>query len=327
MHSASIPRPQLERHADMDAGAPNPYHAPGRRISVFQVGSGWWPEQKGGAENVFFNLYRELGRHGFQLSGIVPGTATIERSTGGAMRSFAAECSLPKRMAAIRHSARSSFATERPDIVASHFAFYTLPLLDKVRHIPLVSHFHGPWGLESLVENGFRLTSKTKMLIERLVYRRARRVIVLSQAFGRIAQEQYGVADDVLRLIPGGVDCRQFSCSVPKADARSALGWDANRPAIFVIRRLVRRMGIDRLIEAMALVHTHPRGHSAVLHIAGSGPERVALERVGAERGLWEVLSLRRGGFPGWGQALCGAELARAAFDGISHRNELGPLL
>ena len=259
-------------------------------INVFQIGTGWFPERKGGAENVFYHLYKGLNQQGFDVRGVLPGTNAVWHDTGGTMRSFSAEQSALQRAASIRQAARDSFATAQPNIVASHFAFYTLPLLGWLKDVPLVTHFHGPWSLESLAENGSRAASIAKRSIERLVYRRARRVIVLSEAFGRIVQEQYGVSESAIRLIPGGVDCRQFDSCMSKAEARSALGWDRNRPAIFVVRRLVKRMGLDKLVEAMALVRQQSHGADAMLYIAGTGPERIALERLVVERELSDTV-------------------------------------
>lgn len=61
-----------------------------------------------------------------------------------------------------------------------------------------------------------------------------------------------------------------------RAEARARLGWPANLPVVFSLRRLVPRMGLDTLVDALGLVE----GHQEFLAIiAGEGPERAALER------------------------------------------------
>lgn len=245
--------------------------------TVFQIGSGWFPERKGGAETVFHELYRHLPAEGFATRGLVPGSDAVAATTAGRMRGFPVEGrGLAARARAIRAAQAASFAEARPDLVAVHFALYALPLLDRVRALPLVIHFHGPWALEAAAEGAGPLAVRAKMAAERLVYRRADRLIVLSDAFGRILQERYGVPDRLLRLVPGGADNARFDIGESRAAARARLGWEPDRPALFAVRRLVRRMGLANLVEAMAgLRQRHP---GAVLHVAGTGPERAALE-------------------------------------------------
>lgn len=266
--------------------------------NVFQIGSGWSPETKGGAETMFFSLYQGLQDVGFSVRGIVPGSEAVQRTTAGRMQGFTVKgASLPQRGLAIRRSAEDSFTAARPDLVASHFALYTLPILDRIANYPMVVHFYGPWAMESSVEGGGAASVLAKKTIENLVYRRARRVIVMSNSFGALLHERYKVPQDTIRLVPGGVDCDRFDLATPRAAARQSLGWEADRPTLFTVRRLVRRMGLDRLIDAMDLVRRLPGGghRDVVLHIAGSGPERAALEAQALSLGLSD--SVRFDGF------------------------------
>jgi len=261
--------------------------------NVFQIGSGWFPELKGGAENVFYHLFRGLGREGFAVRGVVPSASDVARETGGMMHGFAAQGrSWPRRAMAIRHSARDSFSTAAPHLIASHFALYSLPLLDRIADVPLVVHFHGPWAMESSSEGAGIISVGAKKAIERAVYRRAQRIVVLSAAFGKILQEQYRIRDAIIRFVPGGVDCDRFMLSMSRGAAREALGWEPDRPVVFAARRLVRRMGLDRLVDAMAILR-RAGGYGradAVLHIAGSGPERANLAAQAAALGLSDTV-------------------------------------
>lgn len=255
--------------------------------TVFQVGTGWFPERKGGAESIFHNLCLNLGDQGFEVTGVVPGTERVEADTAGQLRSFPADGhSMPGRARAARRATKESFAARRPDLVASHFALYTAPLLDLLRTVPMVVHFHGPWALESQVEGAGKASVAAKRMVERLVYRRARLVVVLSDAFAELVQKEYGVDGSRVRRVPGGIDCAQFDPAESRRDAREVLGWDPGRPTVFTARRLVRRMGLDKLVAAMASVRRQPAGRDAVLHVAGSGPARPELERQIAELGL-----------------------------------------
>ena len=264
--------------------SPCPAATPGAcaRPRVLQLGTGWFPERKGGAEGVYYNLLPQLRRHGFEVHGVVPGSPRVQQDTAGAVRSYDPAGSQLRRAQAIRRAAVPLFSGA--DVVGAHFALYALPLLDRLARQPFVLHFHGPWALESLAEGAGASSVWAKRLIERIVYRRADRVVVLSDAFGGILRDQYGIPGDRIRRVPGGVDCDRFATGLSRAAARRQLGWEQDRPVLVTVRRLVRRMGVGNLIQAMAEL---PRaGQDAVLYVVGAGPERAALEALAAGLGL-----------------------------------------
>ena len=257
--------------------------------NLFQIGSGWFPERKGGAENVFYSLFQGLHREGFRVRGVVPSSSDVAAETTGAIRSFETDgVTLPRRAILIRSAAGQSFADAKPDIVASHFALYCLPLLDRIAGLPHVVHFHGPWATESASQGSGSLSVGLKRGIEKLVYRRSSHLIVLSRAFASVLEREYRISPERIRLVPGGVDCDRFDLSMSRADASETLGWDASRPTVLTVRRLVRRMGLDRLIDAVAMLRQRSSGgvRDIVLHIAGTGPERETLEEQVVSRGL-----------------------------------------
>jgi Glycosyltransferase Family 4 len=95
-------------------------------------------------------------------------------------------------------------------LVASHFALYTLPVLDLIRPYPLVIHFQGPWASEGSVEGGGGLNTKVKYALERAVYRRGTRFITLSEAFRDILHHLYKVPRECIHVVPAGVETRRF---------------------------------------------------------------------------------------------------------------------
>ena len=66
--------------------------------------------------------------------------------------------------------------------------------------------------------------------------------------------------------------------------ARAALRWPADRPILLAIRRLIARVGLDRLVAAMKIVKQAVP--DVLLFIAGRGPLEAALRRQIAEAGL-----------------------------------------
>ncbi len=257
--------------------------AAGPHPRVLQLGTGWFPERKGGAESHFYNLLPQLRRHGFEVHGVVPGSPRVQQDTAGAVRSYdPAGLSQLRRAQAIRRAASPLLSST--DVIGAHFALYALPLLDRLARQPFVQHFHGPWALESLAEGGGAAAARAKGMIERIVYRRADRVIVHTDAFGDILRSQYGIPGDRIRRVPGGVECDRFATGLSRAAARLQLGWERDRPVLVTVRRLVRRMGVGNLIQAMAKL---PRtGQDTVLYVVGAGPERAALQALAADLGL-----------------------------------------
>jgi glycosyltransferase involved in cell wall biosynthesis len=157
-------------------------------------------------------------------------------------------------------------------------------VLDRIGARPLVVHFHGPWALESAAEGAGGLRVAAKRWLERAVYRRGTRFIVLSQAFAEILEREYGVPGDAIRIVPGGVDLQRFRIATSRVEARRALGWPTDRPTVVTVRRLVRAKGIENLIDAVAKVRrVHP---DLLMMIVGTGPLADDLQRRVREQGL-----------------------------------------
>jgi phosphatidylinositol alpha-1,6-mannosyltransferase len=68
----------------------------------------------------------------------------------------------------------------------------------------------------------------------------------------------------------------------PGVDARTIPRRLATVPTIVFVGRLVARKGVDRLIDALALLERR----DVVLHVVGDGPQRGALQTLAHERGL-----------------------------------------
>ncbi len=235
---------------------------------------------------MFLRLLDHLPDVGVQVRGLV-----AAEEAGGAVRPFAsASASLPRRVLGLRASVRAALREERPDLVASHFALYTAPALDLVRERPLVVHFHGPWAAESAAEGAGRASLVAKRAVERAVYRRATTFVVLSEAFRDVLVRDYGVDPRAVRIVPGGVDADLFDVAASREEARDRLGWPADRPVVLTVRRLVRRMGLEGLVEALQAVRQ--RVPDVLLLVAGRGPLASELEARIEASGLGEHVRL-----------------------------------
>lgn len=162
-----------------------------------------------------------------------------------------------------------SAAGAGPALVASHFAFYAAGLLPQLARLNHVVHFHGPWAVESAAEGKNRVNIAFKRAIEREVYSSAKCYITLSRAFKDLLVTRYRVEPSLVHVIPGAVDLQRF-CLGDRKGARERLGWPQEAPIFLCVRRLVRRMGLEILLDAFRKI---ARKHAdAILILGGVGP-------------------------------------------------------
>lgn len=245
-------------------------------MRALELGSVWPSEHGGGADRVFADLTRTLPSAGIAVEALFAGAADDAPPDGARLTSFApVDAGTHRRWWGARRAMATCAARGDVDVVASHFALYASAALGWLRHVPHVVHFHGPWADESRQEGAGAAAVAAKRAIERAVYHTADRLIVLSEAFAALLRDDYGVPAERIRVVPGAVDVERFRARMTRAEARARLGWPDDGPVSVTVRRLVRRTGVDRLIEALPMVlATHPQ---ARLVIGGTGPQRDAL--------------------------------------------------
>jgi glycogen synthase len=239
-------------------------------MKTLQLGTSWFLEEAGGLARVYYGCVNYLPRVGVEVNGLVAGSDRVFQSSSGKVQTFASSSSSTwQRSLGVRKAFNQAIANSEFDLVASHFALYTLPLLDRLGKLPLVMHFHGPWALESQAEGAGRLSTWGKWAVEKLVYQRVNGFIVLSESFRQVLHKTYKVPLEKIFIVGGGIDTAEFNLDLTIAQARAKLGWQQDRRIILCVRRLVQRMGLENLIAAIALVRQqHP---DVLLLIAGKG--------------------------------------------------------
>ncbi len=253
--------------------------------SILCLGLGWFPKTPGGLERYVYELTLRLAKNKDQveLCGVgLPDDANLPI----AMTNLAApDTSILKRLWAVRNNFKKTRIT-KPDAINLHFALYSLPILDLLpADVPITFNFHGPWASESLEEGVDSITALLKKsFVEQRTYRRCDRFIVLSKAFGNILHQQYQVPWEKIHVIPGGVDINSFKPDLSIIEARKKLGWSVERPTVFTSRRLVHRVGLDKLLIALAQIK--PKIPDIYLAIAGRGPLQNSLQQQVIELGL-----------------------------------------
>ncbi len=246
-------------------------------MRVLVLGMGWIGVSPGGLNRYAFDLTKALRQRGLGVECVVVGSPEQDQGFVGAIGS---EAPLLRRLwtMGLEGRARSRAA----EIINSHFALYTLPVLWSRPGKPLVVHFQGPWYEESATEHGGPawLTGLRKQ-VETAVYSRADEVVVLSEAFRRIVIEDFGILPGRVHVVRPGVDLERFR-QVDTTHARERLGLPRDDRAVLSVRRLVKRVGLDTLLQAWAASGVE----DATLYIVGDGPERDRLYALADELGI-----------------------------------------
>ncbi len=260
-------------------------------LSVVQIGSGWFPEHPGGLERVFYALWQHLPAEGFSVRGLVLGTSHVAAETGGTVHAVANHrAPLPCRWQGMRRHLQEIFRQTPPNLIAGHFALYLFPVRDLIKDYPFIMHFHGPWAEESRAESRMGGRHILKYHMEQMVYRRATHCVVLSTAFQELLHIRYGIPQERITVIPGGVDIERFALSQTPAEAREHLGLPRDRPILLTVRRLRQRMGLIELLEAVE--HLREAFPELLVLIAGKGPLYDSLKARIAERQLEHQIHL-----------------------------------
>lgn len=112
--------------------------------------------------------------------------------------------------------------------------------------------------------------------IERAVLRRCDRVSVMSDFMRRRVQRVHGIPDRRLHTLPGAADLTKFRPAQDRAELRNMLKLPVGKTVLFTVRNLVPRMGLENLVEAIAVLAGVR--DDIELFIGGEGPLRPTLE-------------------------------------------------
>lgn len=255
--------------------------------SILTIGLGWFPKTPGGLERYIYELTHTLAANQdkVELCGVdLPDTDI--KSPIKLTNLANSDSAVWQRLWSIRKKFQQT-RVSTPDAINLHFALYSFPILDLLpKKVPITFNFHGPWASESKQENLNNQLSilLKRRLIEQVTYNRCDRFIVLSKAFGKILHQQYQIPWSKIHIIPGGVNIHRFQANLSPESARQQLGWPSDRQILFTSRRLVHRMGLDKLLQAMAIIK--PNIPDVWLAIAGRGHLQSVLEQQAKELGL-----------------------------------------
>ncbi|MGE5321641.1 MAG: glycosyltransferase family 4 protein [Actinomycetota bacterium] len=258
-----------------------------------------YPDRPGGAPRISWDEALYLAAAGHQVTTVADGTHTDapEVEHRGSicllryrLRDFHAAD--PRRASAHQNAAREVLRRhirDRVDIVHGHAVLPYLPALELFgRHARAVFTIHSPSTMEmdigwssGTLKDGVRRFLGLPLLkrMERQCLQRSVALTALSE-FTREQMIRIHGAElgNRVQVIPGWVDLNRFQIIRDRDAAKRALGWPQDVPVLFTLRRLVPRMGLDRLVRAAAILRD--RGRNFQLIIGGAGPLRQELEQL-----------------------------------------------
>lgn len=262
------------------------------------------PAIAGGAERVLWEQATRLASRGHRVRvlGRAPDTPPAYRG-GGSLSvthvavdrrdplTFVRTAALGARAAGAR-----LLAERRPDILHVHqpLAGFGVLRATAARGVPALYTFLSPAPSEYRSRRGMTPLHRRGVggaaavaalwLLEWSCLRRATLVHVLSEFSARQLRSLYGVPGSRIVKIAGGADTARFRPAADRAAARAALGLRPQVTLLFSVRNLEARMGLDRLLEAMArLRYFHPNAH---LVVAGTGSRADELRRQATTLGI-----------------------------------------
>jgi glycosyltransferase involved in cell wall biosynthesis len=262
------------------------------------------PAIAGGAERVLWEQATRLAARGHRVRvlGRAPETPPSYRGEAAVrIAHFAVDRRSPLafvRTAVLgaRVAGARLLAERRPDILHVHQPIAGFGVLRSAaaRGVPALYTFLSPApseyrsrrGMTALHRRGVggAAAAAALWLLEWSCLRRASLVHVLSEFSARQLRSLYGVPGARIVKIAGGADTERFRPAADRAAARAALGLRPQVTLLFTVRNLEARMGLDRLLEAMArLRYFHPNAH---LVVAGTGSRADALRVQAATLGI-----------------------------------------
>jgi glycosyltransferase involved in cell wall biosynthesis len=280
-------------------------------LKLLQILDGYPPEHTGGIASYVRFESTELRRCGHDVTILTRrhAAATSEVSEDGGLRVIRHSAPLVGSRLYYAHPfltahrlasfIRRLHIQESFDAICVHNTFHAAALVRARTGARTVFRCHAPASAEiELDASSGKYGLKGRVLGRVLGWVDAQESLALTH-IGKVATLSNFMADELRRVhprlarqievIPGAVDLERFAFSGSTDAAKARLGIPPERPTLLSVRRLVGRMGIEGLLEAMVTV-----GKSvpdALLIVVGKGYLRTHLERVAEEHALKDRVS------------------------------------
>jgi glycosyltransferase involved in cell wall biosynthesis len=260
----------------------------------------WFPDYMGGTARVARETAIALARRGHEVTVVAP------RSASHLPVEMADKIEIHRAVVRIRGFPRTftdpfvfarelrQFDVRQFDVAVAHHVPNARGASAALPDLPLAYVFHASPFRESQFRRSAgigrrsraraRLTEPALAILERQATHRARSVLVLSEFSKGLLAADHPEAAAKVKLVGGGVDTSRFAPSEVRDVLRAEVGLDVKDVVMLTVRRLVPRMGVDRLLHAAARLRERiPRLRLVVL---GDGELRSSLERLASDIGV-----------------------------------------
>jgi glycosyltransferase involved in cell wall biosynthesis len=284
-------------------------------MHIVWIHRGMYPEFAGGTYTYIYELGRRLTARGHRIDVISRTLApkAMPPETIGGMR---AHRYIYRRVNPVYSTYQhlnnvydiySEIAAEEPvDILGVHDTHLGLKTVrsPEGRAACQIPTYHAPSFLEYRFDAAWRMANEPSVLrrglhkltgpvLEKSQWRfesgvldAAQGVVVLSE-FSRnnIAKHFPHIDVGKVKIIPSGVDTDRFAPAESRAAARAELGFGDDTVHLLTVRRLAPRMGIENLLEALAMLKERTDA-DVRLTVCGGGSLRSQLEERAARLGV-----------------------------------------
>ncbi len=261
-------------------------------------------DSMGGARRVFFETGKLLAKNGNRVRAICRKDGYFSGGKMGGIEFIVYDDFPGGQLKKLIHYRRkiatladAEISASKPDLAIFHSssAVFGLRKIKPLKDIPKVYYFHSPWNREYEIARQGKtgllssFLSKIRKGYDRRNLKWANGIVVLSEYMkGELVSEHPAAGKKPTVVIPGGADTEIFrppENHEEKKTLRAKFGFDPDIPIILTTRRLVKRTGVDILIEAFAAAKDRfPDGSKLV--ITGDGPLRRNLVRIAKNKGI-----------------------------------------
>lgn len=260
-------------------------------MKILIISGQWYPDDVGGVGRVVRATAESLAQRGHAVTLLIPrarAQPAVSIVNDVRVHRVLRRSVLPQTFTDIyevRRALRSS-ELDRPDVILAHGDTCATAALSTRSPAPTALVFHASGYRESrhrrstglgAIERWRALSLEPALrILERFALRRASRILVLSAFSRSLVLDELPAAEPRIEVVGGGVDTAFFSPAQSRDALRQRLGINPDRSILLTVRRLVSRMGVETLIDAVALLREQmPR---VQLIIVGEGELRKSLE-------------------------------------------------
>lgn len=175
------------------------------------------------------------------------------------------------------------------DLAYVHNTFQAISLTMALNKIPYVFCYHAPMTREMLLEikhkkyGKWSIVAKRSLRLIRCLEEKALKgaalIITRSQYIASEIYQVHGCRVNVAPLIiPLGINEERFAYATSPLEERKHINFLTDNPLFLTVRRLVSRMGLEVLIEAMNIIKKNHHLDDFLMLIGGTGYMKPVLE-------------------------------------------------